>query len=98
MPTDIKCPNCGHLFPMEEAVSEEYKKELREKMGAYIKQKDEEFQKKEKEYQQSFQNLEFEFTKKLKEEKSLLQKSLEETIRKTISSDFENKLQLLEQS
>jgi hypothetical protein len=98
MSTDIKCPNCGHLFPMEEAVSEEYKRELREKMGAYIKQKDEEFQKKEKELQQEFQNMESGFAIKLKEEKIGLQKSMEETIRKTIGSDFENKLQLLEQS
>jgi hypothetical protein len=91
MSTDIKCPNCGHLFPMEEAVSEEYKRELREKMGAYIKQKEEEYIKKEKEFQ-------LEFEKKLKEERTVLQKSMEETIRKSISSDFENKLQLLEQS
>ena len=42
MPTTIKCPNCAHEFPLEEAVSEEYKKELREQMVAYKKQKEEE--------------------------------------------------------
>ena len=47
MATEIKCPHCGHKFPMEEAVSEEYKKELREQMLAYKKQKDEEIQKRE---------------------------------------------------
>jgi hypothetical protein len=98
MPTDIKCPNCGHFFPMEEAVAEEYKKELRDKMGAFIKQKEEEYLKKEKDYQLSFQNMESEFAKKLNEEKNVWQKSREETIRKSISADFENKLQLLEQS
>jgi hypothetical protein len=42
MATDITCPKCGHKFPMEEAVSEEYKKDLREEMLKYKKQKDEE--------------------------------------------------------
>ena len=87
MPTDIKCPNCGHQFPMEEAVSEEYKKELREKMAVYIKQKDEEFLKKEKE-----------FAKKSEEEKIVLQRSVEESLRKSISSDYENQLRLLQQA
>ena len=50
MATDIKCPNCGHQFPMEDAVSEEYKKELREKMTGYIKKKDEELLKKQEEF------------------------------------------------
>ena len=87
MSTDVKCPNCGHQFPMEEAVSEEYKKELREKMAIYIKQKDEEFLKKEKE-----------FTKKSEEEKIALQRSVEETLRKSITGDFENQLRLLQES
>ena len=42
MATDIKCPNCGHPFTIEDAVSEEYKKELREQMLSFKKQKEEE--------------------------------------------------------
>lgn len=87
MSTNIKCPNCGTEFPMEEAVSEEYKKDLREKMGTYIKQKDEEFANKEKE-----------FLRKLQDEKNNLQKSIEETLRKSIGSDFENQLNILQQN
>ena len=45
MPTDIKCPNCGHSFPMEEAVAEEYKKDLRDRMQNFIRDKEKEFQK-----------------------------------------------------
>src|SRR5213075_2367894 len=74
MPTTIKCPKCSHEFPLEEAVSEEYKKELREQMVSYKKQKDEEFSRKELEWKQQ----------------------LEENLRKNISSDFENKLRMLE--
>src|SRR6266516_1485159 len=76
MPTTIKCPKCSHEFQLEEAVSEEYKKELREQMIAYKKQKDEEYSLKELEWKQQ----------------------LEENLRKNISSDFENKLKLLEQN
>lgn len=98
MPTNIKCPHCGNEFPMEEAVSEEYKKELREQMLIYKKQKDEELLKKEKEFQQAVQNREAEFSKKLQEEKNSLQRTLEENLRKTIGADYENKLVMLQQS
>ena len=46
MPTTIKCPNCRHEFAMEEAVSEQYKKDLRDQMIEFTRKKDEEFQKK----------------------------------------------------
>ncbi|HMH21127.1 MAG TPA: DUF2130 domain-containing protein [Puia sp.] len=103
MATDIKCPNCGHLFPMEEAVSEEYKKELREQMQAFKKDKEkelqkrqEEFMRKEQEWQLQSQKQESEFSRRLGEEKRQLQQTLEESLRKSISTDFENKLKLLE--
>ncbi len=104
MSTDIKCPNCGHQFPIEEAVSEEYKKELREQMLVYKKQKDEElagrleeFTRKEQELQELAQKQETVFSKRLAEEKIRLQQSLEESIRKNIAGDFENRLLLLQQ-
>ena len=56
MATDIKCPNCGHQFLMEEAVSEEYKKELREQMQSFLKGKEKEFQRKEQELIQHSQD------------------------------------------
>ncbi len=46
MSTTIKCPNCRHEFAMEEAVSEQYKKDLREKMMEFTRKKEEEFQEK----------------------------------------------------
>jgi hypothetical protein len=87
MKTTIKCPNCSHEFPLEDAVSEEYKKELREQMIAYKKQKDEELSRKEQEWQHQQQKRETEI-------KTLI----EETLRKNISSDYENQLRLLEQN
>lgn len=102
MPTDIKCPKCGFPFPMEEAVSEEYKKELREKMLAYQKQKDEEvrrhredIEKKEKNLQEILSQNEREYARKLLDEKNKLRTSLEDDLRKSIAGDFENRIKML---
>jgi hypothetical protein len=83
---------------MEEAVSEEYKKALREQMQAYKKQKDSELAKRESEYVAQTAQKEAEFSQKLQQEKLQLQQTLETSLRKTIIADFENKLQLLEQN
>jgi hypothetical protein len=89
MPTDIKCPNCGHSFPMEEAVAEEYKKDLRDRMQTFMRDKEREFQKR-AEQQDAL------FAGKLDEERRRIQAATEQTLRRSISSDFENKLRLLE--
>ncbi|MBB5439823.1 MULTISPECIES: DUF2130 domain-containing protein [Pedobacter] len=107
MSTEIKCPNCSHTFPIEEVMAEEYKKDLREKMVSFTKQKDEEYSKKLNEFaqQQKQQEQAFElqkkqqaqlFEQKLEEEKKQLQHILEENLRKSIAADFENKLQMLD--
>ncbi|TDQ07704.1 DUF2130 domain-containing protein [Pedobacter metabolipauper] len=107
MSTEIKCPNCAHTFPIEEVMAEEYKKDLREKMVSFTRQKEEEFAKKQTEFvqQQKQQELAFEqqqqkqaaaYEQKLTEEKKQIQAVLEENLRKSISSDFENKLQMLD--
>ncbi|HTI92956.1 MAG TPA: DUF2130 domain-containing protein [Puia sp.] len=103
MATDIKCPNCGHQFPMEEAVTEEYKRGLREQMQSFINNKEKEFLKKqddfarrEKELLLSAQQQEAAFNRKLEEEKRQVQAAVELSLRKSISGDFEHKLRLLE--
>eukprot|EP01012_Entosiphon_sulcatum_P005037 TRINITY_DN12136_c0_g3_i1.p1 TRINITY_DN12136_c0_g3~~TRINITY_DN12136_c0_g3_i1.p1 ORF type:complete len:418 (-),score=88.31 TRINITY_DN12136_c0_g3_i1:90-1343(-) len=96
MPTEIKCPNCAHVFPMEEAMAEDYKKELREKAAAYARQKDEEYQRKLQVFETEKQQQLKAFDVKLAEEKTKLKDNLEENLRKSISADFETKLQMLE--
>jgi hypothetical protein len=98
MPTDVKCPNCGKEFPLEEVVSEDYKRELREQVAAYKKQKEEELSRKEQEWRNLLQQKEAEAAKHLQAEKIILQQHLEEQLRKSISGDFENKLKFLEQN
>jgi hypothetical protein len=88
-------------------MAEEYKKDLREKMLSFTKQKDDEYNKKlnefssqQKQQEQLFaqqqQARELEYQKKLTAEKKQLQTELEESLRKRIATDFETKLQLLD--
>ena len=96
MATEVKCPNCGHGFPIEEVMAEEYKKDLRKQMQDFTKKKDEESQRKEQEFITKEKQQEELFKQQLTNEKVALQKHLEESLRKTIATDFENKLTLLE--
>ena len=98
MATEIKCPSCAHVFPMEEAMAEDYKKELREKMVAFTRQKDEEFQRKLATLENEKQLQQKAFDTKMAEEKHKLKTDLEENLRKSIASDYETKLQMLEGS
>jgi len=75
MPTEIKCPNCGHQFEPNDAIREEVEKELRSKAADWQKKKNEEFQNKmeeeKKRLQQSLEenirkNIAADFENKLK--------------------------------
>ncbi len=105
MPTDIKCPKCGEVFPMGEAMSEDYKRELKEKMVNFVRQKEEEarklrddMEKKEKRLQDLLSKSQEEFTHKLSEEKQKLRDALENDLRKNIAADYENQIVLLKQA
>jgi len=94
MATNIKCPKCSHEFPLEATLNDELKdsiekekQELRQQMMDYKKSKEDELSKKESEWQQKSQ-----------QEKIALQKQIEESLRKNISADFENKLRIAEQA
>ncbi|HEY4285803.1 MAG TPA: DUF2130 domain-containing protein [Puia sp.] len=85
MATDIKCPNCGHQFPMEEAVTEEYKKGLREQMQSFINNKEKEFMKKqddferrEKEWQQQAAQREKDIQQQTQQQEAAFNRKLEE--------------------
>ena len=92
MSTEVKCPNCGHSFPLEEAIGKEYEQELRDKMIAWQKKKDEEFLKKEEDFKVQQKALSLKYEQQLAQEKI----NLEEAVRKSIAVDFENKLNFLE--
>jgi hypothetical protein len=92
MSTEVKCPSCGYSFPLEEAIGKEYEQELRDKMIAWQKKKDEEFLKKEEDFKVQQKALSLKYEQQLAQEKI----NLEEAVRKSIAIDFENKLNFLE--
>ena len=94
MSTEVKCPSCGHSFPLEEAIGKEYEQELRDKMIAWQKKKDEEFLRKEEEWK----GQQKEFALKQEQQFAAERKNLEQVVRKNIAADFENQLILLANS
>jgi hypothetical protein len=83
---------------MEEAVSEEYKQDLREQMIAFTKRKEDEYQQKMTDLTRQLDLQQEAFDKLLALEKKNMQQSLEESLRRTITSDFEHRLRFLQQS
>lgn len=80
----IKCPNCQHEFEATDAFRDEVQRELNTKAKEWQAKKEEEYRKKEETFQQQM-------TEALNNQKL----SLEETLKKNIASDFENKLKVL---
>ncbi|MBK0378322.1 DUF2130 domain-containing protein [Mucilaginibacter sp. SD-g] len=79
-------------------MAEEYKQQLRVQMADYKRQKEEEFRKKEDEFAGREKQQREQFEQRLEGEKKQLQLTLEENLRKTISSDYENQLIMLQTS
>lgn len=76
-------------------MAEEYKKELRVKMQEYTQQKEEEYRRKETEFTNKERQQATVFEQRLIEEKKQLQAILEQSLRQSIGSDYENQLALL---
>ncbi|HYF31769.1 MAG TPA: DUF2130 domain-containing protein [Chitinophagaceae bacterium] len=81
MATDIKCPSCGELFALGEAEAEEYKKELQQKMTAYVKQKEDEFRRKTEDLERQRSAMEAAALKKASEELAAQLKAMEDESR-----------------
>jgi hypothetical protein len=96
MATEVKCPSCGHGFPIEEVMTEEYRKQLRVKMQEYTRQKEDEYRKKEDDFNARQQEQQLKFDQRLLDEKKQLQLTLEENLRRTIAADFENQMLMLQ--
>lgn len=101
----IKCPNCGHEFDIENVLSKElelkYQQAYSHKLQEYqnglqaekarLKEAEQLFEEKKKKENELF-------AEKLNAEKQKIAVELEAAMRKSIQSDFENKLRLLQQS
>jgi len=101
MSTIVKCPYCNQEFPLEAALTEELNKlleaqknEYRNQMNQFLKNKETEFSKKEEALKQQ----EIIAKKQWEDDAARKNKALEESLRKTLTADFENQIQLLKTS
>lgn len=105
MLTKIKCPNCSHEFPLDEALNdelkeaiEEQKQELRQQMIEYRNKKEEELRLKEEAFEAFKRSQEDRYQQQLQAELKKQNQQLEESIRKSTQADFENQLRILSDS
>ena len=103
MATNIKCPSCNFEFPLEEALNDELKEsiekeknELRHQMIDFKKTKEDELKKAEQIFQKQLQQKEEELSTRVTAEKQKIQQELQESLKKSITADFENRVKMLQ--
>ncbi|MES2330340.1 MAG: DUF2130 domain-containing protein [Bacteroidota bacterium] len=94
----ITCPSCSTQFEPGDSMRDEIQKELRGKMAEWQKKKDEEFKQKETSLQQQLKAKDEEIGKQVEVEKKKIQEELQESIRRSVTGDFENQLKMLQQN
>jgi hypothetical protein len=105
MANDIKCPNCGHVFDAGDVlaadIEQKYQQQYQDKLKQSLSKVEEEKKKLEAD-QQLFEEKKKQenelFAQKLEKEKQKLAGELQEQLRKSITSDFENKMRMLQQN
>lgn len=105
MPNDIKCPNCGHVFDVENVLAADIEHKLQQKYQDKLMQslnKVEDDKKKLAEEQRSFEDKKKRenelFAQKLQQEKLRMETEINDQLRKSIAGDYENQLRLLKEN
>ncbi|MBW0164556.1 MAG: DUF2130 domain-containing protein [Sediminibacterium sp. Gen4] len=105
MQSDIKCPNCGHEFDIENVLSAEleqkYQKEFQEKLNSSLQNIEEEKKRLAEEQKQFEEKRKREneiFAQKLAQEKLRITTEVQETVKKDIANEYENRLKLLQEA
>ena len=103
MANNIKCPNCGHVFDVENVLAADIERKFQQQ---YKTKLNESLQKVEEDKKRlDNDKLQFEekkrkeneiFATKLQQEKLRLETEIQEQVTKSIAADFENKLRLLQ--
>lgn len=105
MANDIKCPNCGHVFDVENVLAADIEQKFQQQYQDKLKQslnKVEEEKRKLEADQQIFEERKKQenelFAQKLHKEKLKMETELQEQLRKSIASDYENQLRMLQEN
>ena len=105
MANNIKCPNCGHVFDVENVLAadmeQKYQQQYKDKLNQSLSRVEEDKKQLATEQQQFEEKKKKEneiFAQKIQQEKLKLETEIQEQLRKSISADYENKLRLLQNS
>ncbi len=105
MANNIKCPNCGHVFDVENVlaadIEQKYQQQYKDKLNQSLSKVEEDKKKLEADLQQFEEKKKKEneiFAQKLQQEKLKLETEIQEQLRKSISADYENKVRMLQDS
>jgi hypothetical protein len=104
MTNNIKCPDCGHVFDVENVLAADIEKKLQHQYQHKLQEslsKVEESEKKLETERLSFEekkkNENEIFLKKMQQERIKIESETQEKLTKSITTDFENRLQILQQ-
>ncbi|MEO8415195.1 MAG: DUF2130 domain-containing protein [Ginsengibacter sp.] len=105
MPTLITCPNCQHEFAPEDAIAKSLEKEYeekinqeRQKLGKQFSEQQKIFEDQQKEFEKKKEKENDLFAERMQKEKLKIETETQERLRKSISSDFENQVKMLQQA
>jgi len=105
MASEIKCPNCGNEIDLENVMSAEleqkYQKEFEKKLNAslqVIESEKEKLVEEQKVFEEKKKHENEIFSQKLVQERQKISQELQESIRKSVTTDFENQLTMLQQN
>lgn len=103
--TNIKCPNCAHEFDVQNVLSADVEKRIKQQYEQQLQQNLSQISEEKKKLAE--QQAEFEekrrkeneiFQQKIQQEKQKIEAELQLQLRKSITADFENELQLLKKN
>ena len=104
MPTLITCPNCKNQFNSEEAISkhleEEYEEKFnndRQKLLKQFSQQQRNLEEQQKDFERKKEQANELFAERMQKEKVRIENDVQEKLRKSIGSDFENQIKILQQ-
>lgn len=104
MSTQITCPRCRSAFALEDVLTEDVEKSLKQQYEQRLRESSEKLQKErealllsQKEFEEKKQRENELFSQRLEKEKQKMQESLQEQIRKSVAGDFENRMKIMQQ-
>ncbi len=105
MATLITCPSCQHEFAPEHAIAKTLEKEYeqrfnndRQKLLSQFAEQQKRLEEQQKEFEKKKENENKLFVERIEKEKQKMESEMQERLRKSISSDYENQLKILQQS